>query len=70
MKENVSFLEAWLAGWLADLLAVAAWPVAGWLPLAGWLVGWQAGAHFCHWSLLILRFLKIGINILNISKDV
>ena len=37
---------------------------------AGWLAGWQAGAHFCHWSLLILRFSKMSIKILNISKDV
>ena len=44
--------------------------LAGCLPLAGWLVGWQAEAHFYHWSLLILTFSKMSIKILNISHDV
>ena len=41
---------------------------ASWL--ARRLTGWQARAHFCHPSLLILRFSKTSIKILNISKDV
>jgi len=42
--------------------------LAGWL--AGWPAGWSAAGLFCHWSLLILRFSKISIKILNISNDV
>ena len=36
MKENVSFLEAWLAGWLAELLTGLLWPPGQWLAGCLW----------------------------------
>ena len=43
MKENVSFLKAWLAGSLAGWLTGLLWPAGRWPAGCLWPAGWSAG---------------------------